>query len=72
MKLLIKEQLEEYENAKICHICKEKFEDKYAKDKRYQKVRDHYHYTCEYRGAAHSISNLKFSVTKEITVIFSQ
>ena len=26
MKLLIKEQQELYENAKICYICKEKFE----------------------------------------------
>ena len=30
--LLTKE--ESYENVKICCICKEKFEDKYEKDKR--------------------------------------
>ena len=34
MKLLTNEQQESYENAKICHICKEKFGDKYAKDKK--------------------------------------
>ena len=28
----------------------------------YQKLRDHCHYTGKYRGAAHSISNLKVSV----------
>ena len=33
MELLTKEQQESYENAKICYICKEKFEDKYTKDK---------------------------------------
>ena len=33
MKFLRNEQRESYENAKICYICKEKFEDKYAKDK---------------------------------------
>ena len=33
MKLLTKEQQESYENAKICYICKEKFENKYLKDK---------------------------------------
>ena len=27
-----KEQQESYENAKICYICKEKFENKYLKD----------------------------------------
>ena len=33
MKLLTKERQESYENAKICYICKEKFENKYVKDK---------------------------------------
>ena len=41
MKLLTKEQHELYENAKICYTCKEKFENKYLKDKKYRKVRDH-------------------------------
>ena len=59
MKLLIKEQQESYENAKICHICKEKFENNYVKDQKYHKVRGHCHYTGEYRRAAHSLYNLK-------------
>ena len=33
MKLLTNKQKESYENARICYICKEKFEDKHAKDK---------------------------------------
>ena len=36
----------------------------------YWKVRDHCHYTGKYRGAAHSICNLKFKVPNEILVIF--
>ena len=28
-----KEQQESYENAKICYICEEEFENKYLKDK---------------------------------------
>ena len=69
---------ESYGKAKICYICKEKFENKYAKDKIYCKVRDHCHYRGEYRGVAHSICNLKYSVPKkfiyllimELTMIF--
>ena len=54
MKLLIKEQQESYENAKICYICKEIFEINIWKIKKYRKVRDHCNYTEEYRGATHS------------------
>ena len=35
MKLLTKERQESYKNAKICYICKEKFEKKYFKDTKY-------------------------------------
>ena len=38
------------------------------KDKKYRKVRDHCCYTGDYRGAAHSICNLKYSVPKKILV----
>ena len=62
MKLLTKKQQEPYENAKICCICKEKFENKYVKNKEYSKVRDYCHYAGKYRGASHSICNLKYSV----------
>ena len=40
------------------------------KDKRYCKVTDHCHYTGEYRGAGHSIYNLKYSVPKKIPIDF--
>ena len=59
-----------YEKAKICQICKEKFEDKHAKDKKYRKVTDHCHYRSEYKGAADSTSNLNFSLPNEITIVF--
>ena len=61
------EQQKSYLYAKI-YICKWKFEDKYAKNKKYVKARDHCHYTREDRGAAHSIWNLKYSVHKEIPI----
>ena len=40
------------------------------RDKKYCKVRDHGHYTGEYRGAAHSIYILKYSVPKIIPIVF--
>ena len=55
MNLLTKKQQESYENSNICYICKEKLENKYLKDKKYRKVRDHSHYTGEYKGTVHSI-----------------
>ena len=70
MKLLTKVQQESDENAKICYICKEKFEDRYLKDKKYRKVGDHCHYRGEYSGAAHSICNLKYSVPKTSRIVF--
>ena len=33
--LLTKEQHKSYENVKICYIYKEKFENKYLKDRKY-------------------------------------
>ena len=70
MKLLTKEKQKSYGNAKNCYICIEKFEGKYAKDKKYGKVRDHCHHTAEYRGGAYSICNLKYSVPNEIPIVF--
>ena len=70
MQLLTNEQHESYKDAKICYICKQKFEDKHTKDKKYCEVRDHCYYTGEYRGAAHSICNLKYSVPKETSIVF--
>ena len=48
MKLLTKDQQELYRNAKLCYICKEKFENEYLKDNKYRKFGDHCHYTGKY------------------------
>ena len=69
MKLLTKEQ-QSYEKAKICYICEEKFKNRYLKDKQYRKVRDRYHYTVEYRGAAHSICNSNLVYLKRFLQFF--
>ena len=41
-----------------------------CEDKKFRKVRDHCHYTEEYRSAANSICNLKYSVPKKILIAF--
>ena len=38
--------------------------------KLYHKVRDHCHYTGKFRGAAHSICNLRYKTPKEIPIVF--
>ena len=38
--------------------------------KKYLKVKDHCHYTRKFRGAAHSICNLRYKTPKEIPVVF--
>ena len=68
--LLTNEKQELYEKGNICYSYDEKFEDKGTNDKKYRKVRDHCHYTGEYRGAANSICNIEYSIPKEMTVIF--
>ena len=47
-----------------CYTCKEKFENKYLENEKYQNVRDHCPYTGKYIGAAHNKCNLKYSVPK--------
>ena len=37
-------------------------EELFAKDKNHWKVRDHCHVTHKYRGVAHNICNLRFSL----------
>ena len=66
---LTDEEIKFYEEQKDCHLCKKEFcydENDKNRFKLYQKVRDHCHYTGKFRGAAHSICNLRYKVPKEI------
>ena len=50
-----------FQKAKTCHICNKDLEDK---------VRDHCHFTGQYRGAAHNKCNLMCKKPKILPVIF--
>ena len=58
-----------YKKATICHIC-ERGISKEGDDPRFKKVRDHCHLTGKFRGAAHSMCNLKYRLPKFFPVIF--
>ena len=64
---LTKKEEENYNNQKVCYICKKEFD---KSDKKHHKVRDHRHYTGKYRGAAHNICNLRYKIPKEIPIVF--
>ncbi|CAH3033769.1 unnamed protein product, partial [Porites lobata] len=60
--ILTQDEQKLFEKAEFCHICnKELLEDK---------VRDHCHFTGQYRGAAHSSCNLKCRKPLILPVIF--
>ena len=63
---LTNKEIKSYEKQKVCHICKKEFCD----DKNKKKVRDHCHYTGRFRGAAHSVCNLRYKVPKETPIVF--
>ena len=61
---LTKEEEEDnYNKENTCYICKKDFNND-------GKVRDHYHFTDKYRGAAHNMCNLRYKIPKNIPVIF--
>ena len=58
-------QKREHEAAEKCHICLKEFNDP-----KNRKVRDHCHYTGEYRRAAHNNCNLKYKIPDHIPIVF--
>ena len=63
------EDQKDFKSATKCHICEKKlFRDKVTK--KILKVRDHCHFTGEYRGAAHNECNLNCKKPLILPVIF--
>ena len=61
LRLTKKEQLS-FDKAETCHICNKELKD--------DKVRDHCHFTGQYRGAAHNSCNLQCRKPLILPVIF--
>ena len=59
-------EIYKYENAKYSHNCKKVF----GEAKKHRKICDHDHCTCKFRGAAYSICNLRYSIQRNIPVVF--
>ena len=57
-----------YNRATYCHICKKDFIENPTKSQ--SKVRDHDHFSGEFRGAAHSKCNVAMRSVKKIPVFF--
>ena len=66
---LTKEEKKMHRRQKKSYICKKTFSTD-DKNKKYHKVKDHCHYTGQYRGAAHDVCNLRYKIPKEIPVVF--
>ena len=64
-----KEEEKVHNKQKVCYRCKKGFSTDYI-NKNYFKIRDHCHYPGKYRGAAHSLCNLRYKTPKKILVIF--
>ena len=67
---LTKEKLKSHQDAKVSYISGKRILKDLSKSINYRNGRYHCHYTGKYRGAAHSICNLKFNVSNEIPVVF--
>ena len=66
---LTKKEGKNHNKQEVCHACKKIFSTDDS-NKKYFKVRDHFHYTGKYRSAARDTCNLKCKIPKEIPVVF--
>ena len=63
MRPLTHEQWRDHNRATTCHICLKGFKEGDPK------VRDHCHYTGQYRGPAHGSCNLLYKIPNYILIV---
>ena len=61
---LANEENRSYFKQTFCYICKKEFSIDDDNEK-YHKGRDHCHYTSQYGGAAHNVSNQRYNTPKK-------
>ena len=66
---LTNEEQESLIGHNMLHLQKQ-FKCKYTYGKKYCKFRDYCHYMGKYRGVAGNLCNLKYIISKEITLVF--
>ena len=66
---LTPEEEKDFQSVKVCHICEQGFEVCEKTGVTF-KVRDHCHFTGEFRGAAHNECNLKCKKPLVLPVVF--
>ena len=67
MKPLTNKEIKSSEKQKVYYVCEKKFcndRNKKSEYNLYHKVRDHCHYTGNFKAAAHNICNLRYNVPK--------
>ena len=64
MKPLTPKEMDRYKRSERCHICFKLFKEDNPK------VRDHCHYTGNYRGLAHTKCNLQYKIPLYIPIVF--
>ena len=64
MKPLTPKEMDRYKRLERCHICFKPFKEDNPK------VRDHFYYTCRYRGPTHTKCNLQYKIPSYIPIIF--
>ena len=57
-------QVKKYKEQNFCHIWKQLFDEEFNEVRDYCQVLDHCYYAEKYRGAAHSICNLRYKTAK--------
>ena len=63
--LIMSEEVEHlFQQSNSCSICEKRI------DNDEEKMRNHYHVTGRFRGAAHWKCNVNFQLTKKVPVIF--
>lgn len=64
---LVPQQVKEYNESQLCHICELPFD---ITNPNFKKVKDHCHISGEYRGPSHSICNLNYKIPHFIPIFF--